>query len=144
MQVVIFSVLGTLAGVAAIVWIILCWRAWKEQSESRTRLQAAIEIFTKEATTIREHADAADKIIQGFTAMSKEQVDQLIKLQACVEKFTKAIFKDQTGDGFQEYDEASADEEYAIQEYMQSGMSREEAQRRFRAGNVYKQWRITG
>ena len=142
MQVIIFSVLATLAGVAAVTWGVIVWRAWKQQTASRGALQTAIEKFTAEAMVIREAAVNGDKMMAGLIAVSKEQVGQMLELKTVVQAFSKAILKDVTGDGFKEYDAGAADQEYAIQQYMQNGMSREEAQQRFDQGDIYKRWKV--
>ena len=146
---VIVTVFATLAIVAAIVWGLLLFRAWKQQNESRAKLQAAIEAHTDSLKAIADHSVVLGKMIDGLIQVSKVQVDHLERVEKAVEQFREGLLQPAPwvvppapGDSFQEYDEVAASREGEIQEYMRSGMQRKEAEERVGQADIWKKMTV--
>lgn len=141
---VILAVFCTLAMVAAIAWIWIVFRAWKQQNESRKNLEAAIETMTGEVRKMSEHAAAQVKMLTGLIDVSKVQVEHLDRFTVAVEQFRKGLLVVPPGDNFQEYDEDAAGREGEIQEYMRNGMPRKEAEDRVGQADIWRNLKVRG
>lgn len=134
---VVLTVLFTLAGVASVGGFIFVFRAWRQQNESRARLEAAIVQLT-------EQAKAQVSILNGWVEISKEQVVQLTAFTAVMEQFRKSVIRDTAGDTFQEFDEQAASREHEVQEYMRTGMPRKDAEMRVNSTDVWRRMSVNG
>ena len=149
---VIATVFATLAFVSAIAWGVLVFRAWKQQNDSRAKLQAAIEAMTAavQAMTAAVQGDAQVKMLAGLIEVTKAEVVSLDRMIAAVDTFRKGILQPApwiapvvpAGDSFQEYDEEAAGREGDIQEYMRSGMQRKEAEARVGQADIWKRMTV--
>lgn len=127
---VVIAVLGTL------FLVLLVQRFWNTL-KSLVTLPATVKKVADELENLRNQGDTYVKYVGGFIQTCESQVAAHDRLNATVERLVSAIVAPKADrpavDEVQNYDESQADRTYRVQQYMASGLTRENAETRARS-----------
>jgi uncharacterized protein (UPF0332 family) len=145
---------------------VTAWQIWKLRQflhSASDRLEDLIlpklsditQKYHEAVTTIKESQagvakqletanEVTTKYHEGVLAMGQSQVEATAKLEAAIDKFADLMFTNDSGKGFQEYDERKANQEFEVQSLMRNhNVPEDEARERVKEKSVYTNMRVT-